>query len=367
MPSLIGNKPNQVPSNGDLGTLAFQDASNVKAGSITADTLTVDTTTLVVDATNNRVGVGTASPSTILELSANNTGAENNTLRLTDTATNTTTDQQIGKIEFYSSDTSSPGAGVKSYIGAFANDGTPEAYLAFATADGVAQATERMRITSAGNVGIGTSSPSALLNIERATSLDATATTNGKGTIYLQAAGNSTSSTGQILNAISFSGQGTGRRRAMIANLQSGASLTGGDLAFYTNDTSSSVDTVTERMRITSTGNLQFNSGYGSVATAYGCRAWVNFNGTGTVAIRASGNVSSITDNGTGDYTVNFTTAMPDANYSGCVNGMEFSTGTADWFFSPKRDSSYGTTFQTGSFRVTATGDAGAVVVAIFR
>lgn len=48
----------------------------------------------------------------------------------------------------------------------------------------------------------------------------------------------------------------------------------------------------------------------------YLCKAWVNFNGTGTVAIRASGNVSSITDNGTGDYTVNFTTAMPDANFS---------------------------------------------------
>jgi hypothetical protein len=45
-------------------------------------------------------------------------------------------------------------------------------------------------------------------------------------------------------------------------------------------------------------------------------KAWVNFNGTGTVAIRASYNVSSITDNGTGDYTVNFTTAMADANYS---------------------------------------------------
>ena len=45
------------------------------------------------------------------------------------------------------------------------------------------------------------------------------------------------------------------------------------------------------------------------------CKAWVNFNGTGTVAIRASYNVSSITDNGVGDYTVNFTTAMADANY----------------------------------------------------
>jgi hypothetical protein len=45
-------------------------------------------------------------------------------------------------------------------------------------------------------------------------------------------------------------------------------------------------------------------------------KAWVNFNGTGTVAIRASYNVSSITDNGTGDYTVNFTTAMPNADYA---------------------------------------------------
>lgn len=65
-----------------------------------------------------------------------------------------------------------------------------------------------------------------------------------------------------------------------------------------------------------SSGNLSFNSGYGSVATAYGCRAWVNFNGQGTVAIRSSGNVSSITDNGVGDYTVNFTSAMPDTNYA---------------------------------------------------
>jgi hypothetical protein len=58
----------------------------------------------------------------------------------------------------------------------------------------------------------------------------------------------------------------------------------------------------------------------------YACRAWVNFNGTGTVAIRASGNVSSITDNGVGDFTINFTTAMPDANY--CVTfGTTASSG----------------------------------------
>ena len=46
------------------------------------------------------------------------------------------------------------------------------------------------------------------------------------------------------------------------------------------------------------------------------CTAWVNFNGTGTVAIRDSGNVSSITDNAVGDYTVNFNVAMMNADYS---------------------------------------------------
>ena len=77
-----------------------------------------------------------------------------------------------------------------------------------------------------------------------------------------------------------------------------------------------------ERMRIATDGQRSTNvvstvgTSYSALYPAYDCRAWVNFNGTGTVAIRASGNVSSITDNGTGDYTVNFTNAMPDANYA---------------------------------------------------
>jgi hypothetical protein len=60
------------------------------------------------------------------------------------------------------------------------------------------------------------------------------------------------------------------------------------------------------------------------------CRAWVNFDGTSTVAIRASFNVSSITDNGVGNYTVNFTTAMVDANYSAVItNGSDATANTA--------------------------------------
>lgn len=68
-------------------------------------------------------------------------------------------------------------------------------------------------------------------------------------------------------------------------------------------------------------------------APMYACRAWVNFNGTGTVAIRAAGNVSSITDNGTGDYTVNFTTAMPDADYAVVSIPTRNRTDKANWVY----------------------------------
>ena len=100
-------------------------------------------------------------------------------------------------------------------------------------------------------------------------------------------------------------------------------------------------------------------------APIYSCRAWCNFNGTGTVAIRASGNVSSITDNGTGDYTVNFTTAMPDANYS--------VSGTAGWLNSGDHGYVSPIALTTSSVRVgtslrtVGANDRDPVSVAIFR
>jgi hypothetical protein len=93
-------------------------------------------------------------------------------------------------------------------------------------------------------------------------------------------------------------------------------------------------------------GVSTLNAPSGVLATQNGmtgvAKAWVNFNGTGTVAIRNSFNVSSITDNGTGDYTVNFTTVMPNANYAvaatstiqggvsnaGCVVSVRNTSGT---------------------------------------
>jgi len=82
----------------------------------------------------------------------------------------------------------------------------------------------------------------------------------------------------------------------------------------------------TGRVIISSSGGINLNGSLlapQGAAPLFACRAWVNFNGTGTVAIRASGNVSSITDNGTGDYTVNFATAMQDANHSSVVSNSQ--------------------------------------------
>jgi hypothetical protein len=120
-----------------------------------------------------------------------------------------------------------------------------------------------------------------------------------------------------------------------------------------------------ERMRIDSSGNLLFNSGYGSVETAYGCRAWISFNGTGTIAIRGSGNVSSIADGGTGLYTVNFSTAMPDANYSSVMGGNRDGT-TTDGFrttYSQSTSSVLVRTLTTG----TTTADHQLINIAILR
>ena len=155
---------------------------------------------------------------------------------------------------------------------------------------GTGSGTTAMTVDASQNVGIGTSTLNDKLNLYSSTS------------VY-QRFQNSTTGTGATDG---FQIGTDANARAFIWNYEAQF------ISFATSNT--------ERARITSDGLFQFNSGYGSVATVYGCRAWVNFNGTGTVAIRASGNVSSITDNGTGDYTVNFTNAMPNANYSyvGC-------------------------------------------------
>ena len=160
--------------------------------------------------------------------------------------------------------------------------------------------TNAINIDSVGNVGIGTSSPEGQIGIITGSRIAGAFSSTGNVPVLMI---NNSDTTGVHGTRIKYQQQNVGYWSAGTAP--------SGTHAFTIKDESNN----TERMRIDSAGNLKFNSGYGSAATAYGCRAWVNFNGTGTVAIRASGNVSSITDNGTGAYAVNFTTAMPDVNY----------------------------------------------------
>jgi len=95
-------------------------------------------------------------------------------------------------------------------------------------------------------------------------------------------------------------------------------------------------------------------------------KAWVNFNGTGTVAIRASLNVSSITDNGTGNYTVNFANAMPDANY--CAISKATNNGSA---VAADNCTNFSRVTTSAQFRIVDGGgsaiDRDTVLIVIFR
>ena len=118
---------------------------------------------------------------------------------------------------------------------------------------------------------------------------------------------------------------------------------------------------------------VQFTDGAGTQNGTL-CRAWVNFNGTGTVAIRASFNVSSITDNGQGDYSTNFSNSMSDANYCATVSHGE-TTGTLNGGYASWRvQSKVLTHLQAGSVRITPVNDNGSTLqdlgtlcIAIFR
>lgn len=162
---------------------------------------------------------------------------------------------------------------------------------------------ERVRISATGDVGIGYSSPTQKLDVAGTVVADL----SSFGQFHAVAGGGSTWYNAMIRNDASdvyFLSSSVQTTRAAAAAAQWNAFR-----PFTWNLANGSVS-------IDGTG-----AGVNVAARpAFFCRAWVNFNGTGTVAIRASGNVTSITDNGTGDYTVNFTTAMADANFAGVVS-----------------------------------------------
>ena len=188
--------------------------------------------------------------------------------------------------------------------------------------------TERMRIDSSGRVGIATDSPVSKLDI----AWGGYQTSGYALTVGADIGNNSTRTNNTIkygvVSGVNYSN--SEKQVELLTHTSNSVSNTlslGGagntaltsptEILFLTSSTQNGAGG-TERMRIDSSGNLKFNSGYGSAATAYGVRAWVHFGGS-SATIGGDGNVSSITDNGTGDFTINFSTAMPDVHYSATV------------------------------------------------
>lgn len=92
-------------------------------------------------------------------------------------------------------------------------------------------------------------------------------------------------------------------------------------------------------------------------------KAWVNFNGTGVVAVRASYNVSSITDNATGDYTANFTTAMADANY--CASFSTGGSGSSGYVRTPVASGYLTTSLRFENLSTGAVNQDSAIITAV--
>ena len=113
----------------------------------------------------------------------------------------------------------------------------------------------------------------------------------------------------------------------------------------------------------------KLNGAQSGSAPIFGARAWVNFNGTGTVAINASGNVSSITDLGTGHYQINFTTAMQDVNYVtvGTTNNEAGDSGRPVIVIPITNTTSSVTIKTLGTWNNNANTDCSQIFVAVFR
>jgi len=152
-------------------------------------------------------------------------------------------------------------------------------------------------------------------------------TSDGTGVLAFQTNGTTAMSisTGQVVsltNALPVTSGGTGTASTTFVNLTTNVTGTlpvaNGGTGVTTSTGSGANVLGTSPTLTTPTINSAQVATVSGTAPLYMCRSWVNFNGIGTVSIYASGNVSSITDNGIGDYTVNFATAMPDTSY--CVN-----------------------------------------------
>jgi hypothetical protein len=311
------------------GAAVFNEAGADKDFRVEGDT---DANLLFVDASTDRVGVGTNAPAHTLDVNVasasfrvrNATGGNDFTVKSV--------------------------AGPITQIGSVAN--TP---LQILTND-----LARIHVAAAGNVGIGTNAPQALLHAS--TISDEVARFESTGLPYLSLYDTN------VRQSYWYSASGsiqlvatTGKPLALIAEGPQ-------EVSIFTDNVN--------RFSVSSTGAQSSVIPSGSTLyPQFACRAWINFDGTsGSIGSgRGSGNVSSVTDNGTGDYTINFTTAMPDGNYAAIGTSKEFDTTAFSTVFLIGARQTIANTFNTNYARVNTISVGGtltdcvAVSVAIFR
>ena len=237
-------------------------------------------------------------------------------------AVDLTTTQTIAGIKSFSNPITAS-AGTVSAPG-ITTTGDSNTGIFFPAADTIAFAeggTEVMRIDSAGNLGIGTNSP-----VGKVESKTGNVTSGSANYTQKSFVANTSYSTTNIIASMLSGWDGSTIHGVDVGYFYNG---TGYNLSFSTNE--DTVGSPVERMRINHLGRiLSQPTGGGALIEQFGCRAWVNFDGTSTPSIRSSGNVSSITDFGTGNYGINFSTNMPDANYAPFYCDYSWGNGYAD-------------------------------------
>ena len=303
----------------DLQLTASTTPTAVVVGAISGTTLTVSSVVSGTLAVGNRLfaagidyntyitafGTGTGGTGTytisqsesVSSTTINAYPANYNTLTFFDKGTAVGTNQPMGGIEWYGSDSSTPGAGVKAYIASIAESATPDTALLFGTSDNSAStvAVERMRIDSAGNIGVGTASPGAILHTFGAGQTTAAmSTSTGQGaSIKIQDSGGAVGNGGAIVFGASFGFFGA--IKGLISN---GSNNTLGDIAFSTRNVSTDA-ALTERMRIQGNGSV----GIGVTLPTATLDILANANSHGIrIRGRAADNASAILfDNNTGN------------------------------------------------------------------